>query len=164
MHSLEKFKAVTTLIFDVDGVLTDSKVTVLENGHMIRTMSVRDGYALKRAVEKGFKVIIITGGNSTGVAQRLKNLGIAAVFSGISDKLKIYRDLRATIGFSDEEVLYMGDDMPDYEVMRRVGLPCCPSDAVPEIKEVAIYTSPVKGGDGCARDVLEKVLKLNGKW
>lgn len=167
MNALESFRKIHTLIFDVDGVLTDSGLHVLENGKLLRKMHTRDGYALKKAVQEGYRVVIITGGKSEGVATRLRNLGIKDIYSGISDKLEQYEEylLLNDISSDEEEgILYMGDDLPDYEVMRRVGLPVCPNDAAPEIINIARYISPIKGGYGCARDVIEKVLKLNGKW
>lgn len=161
---LSKFKDITTLIFDVDGVLTNSGVLVLENGQLLRTMSIRDGYALKKAVESGFNVVIITGGKSEGVVKRLQRLGVADIYYGISNKLEVLEDYMYNYELTPAEVLYMGDDIPDLACMQKVGLPVCPMDAAPEIKAVAQYISPVEGGQGCARDVIEKVLKLNGKW
>lgn len=164
MNNLEIFGEIKTVIFDVDGVLTDSFVHVQEDGRLLRRMNIRDGYALRRAVQAGLMVIIITGGKSEGVRIRLSNLGIEHIHIGVSDKLSCFSKLVKEYQLEEGHILYMGDDRPDYEVMRRVGLPCCPADAVPEIKEVAIYTSPFIGGQGCARDVLEKVLRLKGEW
>ena len=161
---LSKFKAITTLIFDVDGVLTNSSVLVLENGQLLRSMSIRDGYALKKAVEEGLNVVIITGGKSDGVVKRLQRLGVVDIYYGISDKLEVLDDYIYTYDLKPEEILYMGDDLPDFECMQKVGLPVCPNDAAPEIKAIAEYVSPIEGGAGCARDVIEKVLKLKGKW
>jgi 3-deoxy-D-manno-octulosonate 8-phosphate phosphatase (KDO 8-P phosphatase) len=164
MNHLERFHRIKTFIFDVDGVLTNSELIVMENGDLLRKMSVRDGYAIKQAIRQGFQVIIITGGSSKGVISRLNNLGVEEVHAGISDKLSLFREIVERLEIDPERVLYMGDDLPDYEVMRLVGLPACPSDAAPEIRQLSQYISPVKGGEGCARDVIEKVLKLKKKW
>lgn len=167
MNVLELFRDIHTLIFDVDGVLTDSNVLVLEDGKLLRRMSIRDGYALKTAVESGLNVVVITGGKSEGVKVRLQNLGIKNIYTGVRDKLDKYEEylLLNDIDSSEEAgILYMGDDLPDYEVMRRVGLPCCPRDAAQEIVNISRYITTVNGGAGCAREVIEKILKLQGKW
>jgi len=164
MNQLEQFKDINTFIFDVDGVLTNSQVLVLEDGKLLRQMSIRDGYAIKQAVKKGYRVCVITGGRSEGVKTRLQNLGVTDVYLGASDKMEQYEELVDIYDLEEANILYMGDDVPDYEVMRRVGLPTCPADAAPEIFKIALYVSPVKGGEGCARDVIEKVLKLNDDW
>ncbi len=167
MNVLELFKDIHTLIFDVDGVLTDSSVLVLEDGKLLRRMSIRDGYALKMAVESGLNVVVITGGKSEGVKVRLQNLGIRDIYTGVRDKLDKYEEYLLLNDLDSEDeagILYMGDDLPDYEVMRRVGLPCCPRDAAPEIINISRYLSVADGGAGCARDVIEKILKLQGKW
>lgn len=164
MNYLEDFHHIKTFIFDVDGVLTNSELIVLENGRLLRKMSTRDGYAIKEAIKHGFNVFIITGGNSSGVTQRLKALGVTDVYSGVENKLEAYEELLYTYEVNEDQILYMGDDMPDYEIMRKVYFSACPADAAPEIKYLSKYISPYKGGEGCVRDVLEKVLKLNGKW
>lgn len=164
MNQLEIFQDIHTFIFDVDGVLTDSSVLVLQDGQLLRKMSIRDGYALKRAVEEGYRVVIISGGKSEGVRTRLQNLGVPDVYLGIQDKLSTYEEVIDMYKLDEGGILYMGDDIPDYDVMRRVGLPTCPANAAHEIKAIARYISPVKGGEGCARDVIEKVLKLNDLW
>jgi len=164
MNYLEKFRSVRTFIFDVDGVFTNGNIIVLENGHLLRTMNIRDGYAVKIAIRHGYKIIIISGGKSSGVVQRLRNLGVTNIHIGVENKLEVYEELLEILELKQDEILYMGDDIPDYEVMRKVGLPVCPSDAVPEIKKIVQYISPLKGGEGCVRDVIEKVLKLNAQW
>ena len=171
MNELEKFAPITTFIFDVDGVLTNSQLLVLENGKLLRSMNVRDGYAIKRAIQQGYKVAIITGGKSQGVVTRLQNLGVVDIYYGIQDKIEAYREFMYLYNDPEEEpyityenVLYMGDDVPDYEVMRLVGLPACPRDACPEVLSVATYVSNRDGGQGCVRDVIERVLRLHGKW
>ena len=164
MNLLEKFKNIDTFIFDVDGVLTDNSLLVTEQGELLRTMHIRDGYAIKQAVEKGFRICIITGGKSEGVVMRLKALGVQDVYKGINDKLNTFKSYISENNIDPENILYMGDDLPDYEVMRRVGLPTCPADSVPEIIQISQYVSPMNGGKGCARDVIEKVMKLQQKW
>ncbi len=164
MNLLEPFKDIHTFIFDVDGVLTDGNLLITEDGELLRTMNVRDGYAMKRALDLGFRICIITGGNSVGVNKRLRALGIKEVHSGISDKIATYNQIVNNLGLDEGGILYLGDDIPDYEVMRRVGLPVCPNDAAPEIIDIANYISPYRGGQGCVRDVIEKVLRLQNKW
>lgn len=164
MNYLESFREIKTFLFDVDGVMTNCAVLITEDGALLRTMTVRDGYAVKIAVQKGYRVAIITAGRSTGVAERLKALGIEDVILGAEDKVAAYRELKKKYDLIDDHTLYMGDDLPDRDVMLKVGLRTCPADAVPEIRELAQYVSPYKGGEGCVRDVIEKVLRLNGQW
>jgi 3-deoxy-D-manno-octulosonate 8-phosphate phosphatase (KDO 8-P phosphatase) len=164
MNVLEYFKPVTTFVFDVDGVLTDGTLLVMPDGLMARRMNIKDGYALQLAVKKGYRVIVISGGISPHVQERLIKLGVNEVFMGIKDKLYCLKEYLSKNSLQQEEVMFMGDDIPDYEVMLNVGLPCCPIDAVSEIKSISKYISPFKGGEGCGRDVIEKVLKLRGTW
>ncbi len=154
---------VRCFIFDVDGVLTNGSVVVMP-GELHRIMNIRDGFALKEAVNAGYKVIVISGGKSESVRNRLANLGIKDIYLGIEDKSEKMDDVILEYDLKLEEILYMGDDLPDYTVMKRAGVPCCPADAMPEIKELSLYISPVKGGEGCARDVIEQVMRLHGKW
>ncbi|MCF8245904.1 MAG: HAD-IIIA family hydrolase [Saprospiraceae bacterium] len=161
---LSRFKDIHTFIFDVDGVLTNGNVLVTESGELLRSMSVRDGQALRMAVDEGFRILILTKGKSAGVTSRLRELGIQDIITNLPKKLKAYEEFLDAYDLDEEGILYMGDDLPDYEVMRRVGLPTCPNDAVPEIREICHYISPLKGGEGCVRDVIEKVMKLNGVW
>lgn len=161
---LELFRPIKNLIFDVDGVLATEHLLVTEEGKLLRQMNSKDGFALKTAIDKGYNVIIITGGASQGVAKRLWGLGIKEVHYGIHDKLPKYNELQQQFNLKKEETLYMGDDMVDYEVMQQVGLPCCPANAIPEIQAISKYISLKTGGNGCARDVIEKVLKLNNHW
>ena len=160
----EYFSEITTFIFDVDGVLTNGIVTVFPDGQLLRQMNIKDGYALKSAVKAGFNVCIISGGKNEGVRKRLANLGIKDIYLGAHDKIKQYNELVEKYNLKPENVLYMGDDVPDLPVMQLVGMPCCPNDAVREIKEVSKYISDKTGGNGCARDVLEQVLRVQGKW
>ncbi|MDQ3277329.1 MAG: HAD-IIIA family hydrolase [Bacteroidota bacterium] len=164
MNVLEVFKRVTTFVFDVDGVMTDSTVLLLENGLQARQMHIKDGLALQIAMRNGYRVIIISGGTSEPVIRRLQYLGIEEIHLGVPDKLKFFEGIRQQYNLDWSEILYMGDDLPDISVLENVGLPCCPEDAVPEVKAVSQYISPLSGGKGCVRDVIEKVLKLNGHW
>lgn len=164
MDILAAFTHIDTLIFDIDGVLTNSHVLITEQGHLLRSMSVRDGYAMRQALDAGLHIAIITGGNSEGVTKRLKGLGITDIYANVRHKPDAFDELVLTYNLNKNNVLYMGDDVPDLEVMQQVGLPTCPADAVPEIQSICKYISPYKGGDGCARDVIEKILKLKGKW
>jgi 3-deoxy-D-manno-octulosonate 8-phosphate phosphatase (KDO 8-P phosphatase) len=164
MSYLEKLADIRTFIFDVDGVLTDSSVYILENGQLLRKMNVRDGYAIKYAIEQKYEVIIITGGNSQGVIKRLQDLGVKRIFSGVSRKLKILEELVHEQVIDLNHTLYMGDDLPDYDCMRSVHLSTCPANAATEIKTVSQYISPIVGGQGCVRDIIEKVLKSQNKW
>ncbi len=164
MNVLEQFKHIRTFIFDVDGVLTDGMVQLLPDGEQSRRMSIRDGYALQLAVKKGYRVAVISGGRSESVVTRLNGLGIYDVYTGIRDKQEKLEDYVLEHDLRWEEILFMGDDIPDYRAMQQCGLPVCPADAAPEIKSISKYISPVAGGQGCARDVIEKVLKLNNDW
>ena len=155
---------VTTFIFDVDGVLTDGSVTLMPDGEQIRKMNIKDGYALQLAVKKGYNVAIISGGKSEAVRLRLQGLGIKDIFLGAYSKLEVYNDYLAANHLSHEQVLYMGDDVPDYEVMSKVGVAVCPSNSAAEIVSLCKYISHQKGGEGCARDVIEQVMRLHGKW
>lgn len=164
MNLLDEFKAITTFVFDVDGVLTNGQLILLPGGIMARSMNVKDGYALQLAIKKGYKIVIISGGTSSEVADRLNKLGVADVFMTVTDKITVLSNYINEKGLKWNEVLYMGDDVPDLVVMKKSGIACCPQDAVPEIKEIANYISPVNGGYGCVRDVIEKVLRLRGHW
>ena len=164
MSILEKFKSITTFVFDVDGVMTDGSVQVFDTGEQLRTMSTKDGYCLQLAVKKGYRILIISGGNSEGVRLRLNKLGITDVFLKVENKQEKLREYAREHGLEEKDMLYMGDDIPDYAVMKQVGLACAPADAAPEIRHIAAYISSFSGGHGCVRDVIEKVLKLNGHW
>ena len=160
----EYLNQITTLIFDVDGVLTDGSIIVATNGDMFRKMHTKDGFALKTAVDRGFNVCIISGGNNEGVRLRLNGLGIKEVHLGAHHKTETMNTYLEENNIRRDQVLYMGDDIPDLHVMKEVSLPCCPQDAVQEIKKVAKYVSHKKGGKGCVRDVIEQVLKVQEKW
>jgi 3-deoxy-D-manno-octulosonate 8-phosphate phosphatase (KDO 8-P phosphatase) len=164
MIVLQKFKSIKTFVFDVDGVLTDGTVLILQDGQQARVMNIKDGYALQLAVKKGYRVVIISGGTSEAVKDRLNRLGVKDCFLKVDNKKEKLVEYAAQHQLNWDEVLFMGDDIPDYIPMQLTGLPCCPADAVAEIKQVSQYISPVPGGKGCVRDVIEKVLKLNGHW
>ncbi|WP_369993610.1 KdsC family phosphatase [Winogradskyella sp.] len=155
---------ITTFIFDVDGVLTDGTINVTTNGEMLRTMSIKDGFALKTAVDAGFNICIISGGSNEGVRKRLEGLGIKDIFLGAHNKIDQLNEYTSKNNIDKTNVLYMGDDIPDFPVMELVGLPCCPQDAVPEIKAISKYVSHKNGGKGAVRDVIEQVLKVQNKW
>ncbi len=164
MSYKEYLKNISTFIFDVDGVLTDGTINVNTLGEMFRTMNVKDGYGLKTAVERGYNICVISGGTNEGVRIRLQNLGVKDIFLGAHNKREILENYLSTNSIKRENVLYMGDDLPDYHIMQEVGLPTCPQDAVPEIKSISKYVSHKKGGKGCVREVIEQVLKVQGKW
>ena len=155
---------ITTFIFDVDGVLTDGSVHITPTGELLRVMNIRDGFAMKAAIESGYNVCIISGGNNEGVRIRLQNLGIADIHLASPDKVKTFNDYTELYSIDPEKVLYMGDDIPDYHVMQLVGLPVCPQDASAEIKAISKYISHKKGGKGAVREMIEQVMKVQGKW
>ena len=165
---MENFKTkltrVKAFIFDVDGVLTDGSVTLMPDGEQVRVMNIKDGYALQLAVKKGYKIAIISGGKSEMVRKRLLGLGITDIYLGVHTKIDVYKELIEIYNISPEEILYMGDDLPDYEVMQRIGVPTCPNDSAVEIKDISIYISDKKGGEGAVRDVIEQVLRVQGQW
>ncbi|SEK70158.1 3-deoxy-D-manno-octulosonate 8-phosphate phosphatase (KDO 8-P phosphatase) [Parapedobacter koreensis] len=160
----DKFKQVKAFVLDVDGVLSDGNILVTEQGEQLRSFNIKDGYALQLAVKRGYPVAIITGGKSLGVKKRMEGLGVTDIFLGIDDKNAVLRDWLSAKRLLPEDVLYMGDDIPDLANMQVVGLPTCPADAMEEIKAVAAYISFRNGGAGAVRDVLEKVMKLQGTW
>mgnify|MGYP003575194499 FL=1 len=161
---LDYFKHITTFVFDVDGVLTDGTVLLLENGLQARTMHVKDGLALQMALKNNYHVVVISGAYSDPVLKRLQYLGIKDIFLATKDKLQLLEKWRTENGIDWQQMLYMGDDLPDVPVLKAVGLAACPADAVGEVKKVSQYISPITGGKGCVRDVIEKVLKLAGRW
>lgn len=160
-YDLKKIRA---LIFDIDGVLSSETVTMSIDGEPMRTVNIKDGYAIQLAQKVGLRIIIMTGGNTPSIKARYERLGVEDIYMKCAVKIKTYEDVLRKYGLRDDEVLYMGDDIPDYEVMKRVGCPCCPADACSDIKEISLYVSHRRGGKGCARDVIEQILRAQGKW
>ena len=164
MNVLLHFKNIKLFVLDVDGVLTDGSLLILDEGQMARRMNIKDGYALQLAIKKNYRILIISGGHSEAVKMRLEKLGVTDIFMGILDKKEILLKYVTGHNITWPQVMYMGDDIPDLIPMQMVGLACCPADAAAEIKGVSHYISHLGGGRGCVRDVIEKVLKLNGDW
>ncbi|MDE6348412.1 MAG: HAD hydrolase-like protein [Bacteroides sp.] len=162
-YDLKKIKA---LVFDVDGVLSANVIPMSPEGEPMRTVNIKDGYSLHLAAKQGLLLGIISGGRTEAVRKRFLSLGLNAdnIYLGSSVKIHDYRDFRDRHHLKDEEILYVGDDIPDLEVMHQCGLPCCPKDAAPEVKAVARYISHADGGYGCGRDIVEQVLKVHGLW
>ena len=160
-YDLTKIRA---LLFDIDGVLSAETISQGRDGEPGRTVNIKDGYALRLAQMNGLHIAIITGARPEAIRRRYELLGIEDIFLSCSVKMETYEKLKAKYSLEDDEVLYMGDDIPDYEIMSRVGCPVCPADAAPEIKDISVYVSHLKGGYGCGRDVVEQVLRAQGKW
>ncbi len=160
-YDLRKIK---TIVFDVDGVLSQQTILMDGNGEPLRTINIQDGYAIQLAMKMGLRIAILTGGHSQNILLRYQYLGVKDIFLSCAVKINTYRKYLQTYGFSDDEVLYMGDDIPDYEVMRACGCPCSPADASPDIKAISTYVCERRGGQGCAREVIEQVLRAQGKW
>src|ERR1700758_4487345 len=159
-----RLKNITTLMFDVDGVMTDGKVYFFHDGTPIRNLNNKDAFAIQLAKKKRYNLVVITGGSSEIIKDALNRLGIEHVFLKQHDKLSCYKDFINEHNIEDKNILYMGDDLPDYEVMQRVGVAVCPNDAATEIKDLSIYISDKKGGDGCVRDIIEQVMRVRGDW
>jgi 3-deoxy-D-manno-octulosonate 8-phosphate phosphatase (KDO 8-P phosphatase) len=159
-----KLKTIKTFAFDVDGVFTDGTMMLMPNGELLRSMSTRDGYALQYAIKKGYKVVIITGGASEWVQKRFEHLGVKDIFGSVRDKLSVFKDYAMDYQLNREETLFMGDDLPDYAVMKHVGLAVCPKNAATEILDIAHYISPFEGGKGCVREIIEKTLRAQNNW
>ena len=160
-YDLRKIRAI---IFDIDGVLSSETITLSDEGVPLRTVNIKDGYAIQLAMKLGLRIVILTGAKVSSVRVRYEGLGVEDIYIGCAVKIETYEALLQKYGLTDEEVMYMGDDIPDLEVMRRVGCPVCPKDACPEIKEVSLYVSDRIGGHGCGRDVIEQTLRAQGKW
>ncbi len=164
MNYKEILNHIQAFILDVDGVLTNGTVHIAHDGELLRSMNIKDGYALKRAIDAGYHVCIISGGKNEAVKKRLNGLGIKQVFLGIENKVEILEQLAKEYKLNLNQMAYMGDDIPDVTPMQRVGLPTCPQDAVPEVKSIAKYISHKDGGQGCVRDLIEQVMKVQNKW
>jgi len=160
----EKLKKINTFIFDFDGVLSDGKVYVMGDGEQVRATNTKDGYALQYALRKGYRVAVISGGYAESMKERYKNFIGMDIFLKVSNKVDVFNQYMAEKGFDPNEVLYMGDDIPDYKLMLLVGVKCCPADACEEIKSVSDYISYQVGGSGAVRDVIEQTLKAQGRW
>ena len=160
----ETLNRIDTFIFDVDGVFTNGVVVLNNDGEQLRTANVRDGYVVQLAIKLGYNIAIITGGRQEAVKKRFEGLGVKDVFLASSNKMEVYENYIQSNNIDPKRVLYMGDDIPDYFVLQKVGLATCPSDAAHEIKSICDYISPLKGGEGCVRDVIEQTLKAQNKW
>ncbi len=157
-------KNINTFIFDYDGVMTDGGLVIAPNGDHLRNANVKDGYALHLAAKLGYNIAIISGGYSVSIEKRMEMLNVKDVFLSVSNKIEKLHEYMNERGLKPENIVYMGDDIPDYLVMREVGLPVCPADAADEIKEISLYISDKKGGQGCVRDIIEQVLKAQDNW
>jgi len=160
----EELMSVKAFVFDVDGVLSKDLSPLNEEGEPMRTANVKDGYAIRNAIVQGYPIAIITGGKNENIKKRYNNLGVEFVFVGVKEKLTCYTEFLTKNGLVNESVLFMGDDLPDLELMELSGVPTCPADAVTEIKLIAKYISDRNGGEGCVRDVIEQVMRAQGKW
>ena len=160
-YDLNKIRAI---IFDVDGVLSSETITMSSEGEPLRTVNIKDGYAIQLAMKLGLRIVILTGAKTQSVRVRYEGLGVEDIYVGCAVKVETYEAFLKKYGFTDEEIMYMGDDIPDLEIMRRVGCPVCPKDACTEIKQVSLYVSDRIGGHGCGRDVIEQTLRAQGKW
>ncbi|RZK73271.1 MAG: HAD-IIIA family hydrolase [Pedobacter sp.] len=161
---LQKLKDINTFIFDVDGVLTDGSILATEGGEYLRTFNIKDGYALQLAVKRGYLVCVISGGKGNAMLKRFQGLGLQEIFLGVSDKVDVYQRLLNKYNISSSQILYMGDDVPDLNIMKLVGLPTCPADAIPDVKAISAYISPYSGGKTAVRDIIEKVMRVQYKW
>ncbi len=160
----QRLKKIKAFVFDIDGVLTDGKITVHSDNTTSRTLNAKDGFALQRAIQEGFTVAIISAAKDNILKERFLAIGLQEVYLGATDKEETFKEFSAVYQLEEEQILFMGDDLPDLLAMRRSGAPCCPYDAAHEIREISVYISPLKAGEGCVRDVIEQVLRLNGKW
>ncbi len=164
MNVLARLRLIKTFVFDMDGVLTDGSLLIDYENKWLRKMNIKDGYALQLAVKCGYRIAVISGSEASPVTERLLKLGIEDVFMKVNDKENVFRNYLLENNLSLSEILFMGDDIPDYGCMMIAGFACCPADAAVEIKKISSYISPLRGGYGCARDVIEKVMKLNNNW
>ena len=160
-YNLKKIKAI---VFDVDGVLSAETITMAATGAPLRTVNIKDGYAIQLAQKMGLRIAILTGGNTSAIRTRYENLGVQDIYMKCSVKITTFEEFLEKYQLSADEVIYVGDDIPDYEVMKRCGCPCCPADACSDIKAISLYVSDRKGGYGCGRDIVEQVLRAQGKW
>lgn len=160
----DKLITAKAFVFDVDGVMTDGSVIATETGEFLRNFNIKDGYALQHAVKAGYPIAIISGGNSKGVVRRFEQLGIKDIYVGQQHKQEAFNQFLANYNLTPQDIIYMGDDLPDYPLLKIVGVACCPADAAIDIKGICHYVSPINGGKGCVRDIIEKTLKIQDKW
>ncbi|WP_024989582.1 KdsC family phosphatase [Segatella albensis] len=160
-YDLKKIKAI---IFDVDGVLSCETITLSSEGEPLRTVNIKDGYAIQLAQKMGLRIAILTGANTNAIRKRYEGLGVEDIYMKAAVKIKTYRSFLEKYNLKDDEIIYVGDDIPDYEVMKQCGCPCCPADACPDIKSISLYISDRAGGMGCGRDIIEQVLRTQEKW
>ncbi len=160
----EKLHPIKAFAFDFDGVMTDGSVWTFADGETVRCGNIKDGFAIQYAVKKGYIVAVISGATSKSIDNRMKMLGVTQVYTGCADKMKTFDQFLSTNNLTEEQVLCMGDDIPDYPILQRAGVSACPADAAVEIKESVDYISLFPGGRGCVRDVIEQVLRLHGQW
>ena len=160
-YNLSKIKAI---IFDVDGVLSAETIVLAASGEPLRTVNIKDGYAIQLAIKKDLRIAILTGGRTEAVRMRYAGLGVTDIYMGCAVKINTYEAFKEKYHLEDEEILYVGDDIPDFEVMKKVGCACCPADACPDIKQISCYVSDRKGGSGVGRDIIEQVMRAQGKW
>ena len=160
-YNLSKIKAI---IFDVDGVLSAETIVLAASGEPLRTVNIKDGYAIQLAIKKDLRIAILTGGRTEAVRIRYAGLGVTDIYMGCAVKINTYEAFKEKYHLEDEEILYVGDDIPDFEVMKKVGCACCPADACPDIKQISCYVSDRKGGCGVGRDIIEHVMRAQGKW
>ena len=164
MSYKEKLKDIKAFVFDIDGVFTDGSVYLLPGGNMCRVMNVLDGYAVVKAIKNNYKIGVITGGNDDQVRHRINYLGISDYYAKSSNKRIDFEDFKLKYNLKNEEILMMGDDLPDMEIMKMAGISACPKNSVPEVKEISDYISSIEGGKGAVREVIEQVMKVQGKW
>ena len=164
MNVKEKMAKIKAFAFDVDGVLSANTIPLFPDGEPMRMINIKDGYAIHQAVLKGFPIAIISGGKTNAIRVRFESLGVKDIYLGSRFKTNEFADFLKKYDLQPSDVLFMGDDIPDFEVMKMAGIAACPCDAAPEIKEISVYISNKKGGEGCGRDVIEQVLKAQDKW
>jgi 3-deoxy-D-manno-octulosonate 8-phosphate phosphatase (KDO 8-P phosphatase) len=161
---IPQMKEIKAFAFDIDGVLTKGDVLVNEEGQMLRSVNIKDGYALQHAVKQGYPIAIISGGKSEGMRKRFEGLGLQHIYLGQEHKEAAFADFLSKVNLQPQQVAYMGDDMPDLPLIQQVGLGCCPKDAAIDIKDIAQYISPNNGGEACVRELIERVMKIQNTW
>lgn len=160
----EEIAQTEAIILDVDGVFTDGYIVPLADGDFLRAYNAKDGYSVAYAIKQGMKVFIITGGRGDTLKKRFEYLGVTELHMNVSDKITVMRDIMERHGLNPANVIFMGDDIPDLECMREVGIPVCPADSASEILDISVYVSEFSGGRGCVRDIVEQVLRAQDKW